>query len=754
MTFSKPGQDETSTSALTPEDIREHLEEILRSKAFEQSSRSSRFLRFVVDEVLAGRGGRLKETALGIAVFDREPTYDPKTDPVVRNAARRLRVRLEQYYAGEGASSPFRISLPKGGYAAVFEAARRAETEEVFAEPETQPEAAVPVDPPAASSVATASTVATTKPRGMAMLWISLTGLVVLLLCSVYVISHVHPTPRPVPPHSEPLTTYRGQTFQPAISPDGKQVAFVWDGNADNYDIYVKSMNSRPVRLTTNAAHDLHPAWSPDGQQIAFLRATRDSLDIMSMAALGGGERRIAHIQDLYYGQWEPEATQMLASPGPAWSADGALIAFTTGATQGSGRPLFLLSVQTGAIRQLTNPPGDGHDFYPAFSPDGRMIAFARYTSRFVTDLYVTPVGGGQERRLTSEHHDIAGLSWAGDNRTIVFSSNRLGSYGLWKISVDGSEPAFIPTNSRRATEPSVSKDGTWLSYTDSNVNVDLWRTSLQQAAGDGGGPERLISSSRQSNSPRYSPDGKKITFISDRSGNWEVWTANSDGSSPVQLTNFRGPWVGAPHWSPDSRTIAFDARPEGNSAIFLMNAEGGRARRMENNRFEEKMASWSHDGRYIYFNSNRGGRVGIWKFPVSSGASGGANAQLVCDHPAMDPTESFDGSTVYFLTQQPGIWKVSAAGGSPELVRGMETVMPGLDWDVTKDGILFIDQTARRDTVLFYHFLTGRITVAATLSRNVISAVPGLAASPDGRWVVYTQPGERQSDLMLLSGW
>ena len=103
--------------------IRAALERILASPGFTGAGRLGPFLRYVVERGLKGDAAGLKESVLGVEVFQRSPDYDPRTDPIVRVEARRLRSRLEEYYSGDGASDPVRISLPKGGYVPVFEQA-------------------------------------------------------------------------------------------------------------------------------------------------------------------------------------------------------------------------------------------------------------------------------------------------------------------------------------------------------------------------------------------------------------------------------------------------------------------------------------------------------------------------------------------------------------------------------------------------------------------------------------------------------
>src|SRR5208337_4380444 len=103
------------------QEIRSELELVLRSRAFFQSHRIRRFLRFVVEESLLGQPHRLKEYLIGLEVFDRRDAFDPRVDSIVRVEARRLRSKLEEYYRTEGREDPIRIVLRKGSYVPIFE---------------------------------------------------------------------------------------------------------------------------------------------------------------------------------------------------------------------------------------------------------------------------------------------------------------------------------------------------------------------------------------------------------------------------------------------------------------------------------------------------------------------------------------------------------------------------------------------------------------------------------------------------------
>src|SRR5581483_1687303 len=100
--------------------VLDQLDRILNSSTFREAGRLKRFVKFIVSEAVAGRADELKEYVVGVQVFDKEDSFDPRTDPIVRVQARRLRAMLERYYREEGAHDGLIIELPKGGYGPVF----------------------------------------------------------------------------------------------------------------------------------------------------------------------------------------------------------------------------------------------------------------------------------------------------------------------------------------------------------------------------------------------------------------------------------------------------------------------------------------------------------------------------------------------------------------------------------------------------------------------------------------------------------
>jgi Tol biopolymer transport system component/DNA-binding winged helix-turn-helix (wHTH) protein len=575
------------------------------------------------------------------------------------------------------------------------------------------------------------------------------------------------PQPQPQPqPQSQfqtqpsaaaPLTSYRGWEGTPALSPDGNQVAFSWNGpDFGNLDIYLQMVGEgEPHRLTADPAPDVSPAWSPDGGQIAFLRLVSDEnrYAICLMPALGGRERLLTEI----------DLTPFRSAPGTtlAWTPDGKWLAAAGRFEPDGPSEIWLLSPGTSERRRLTTV-GNGMigDFGIAFSPDGRFLALLRYITRSLGDIYLLPLdasynASGPLVRLTHEDRLVGGPSWNASGDRIFYSSGGALSYRtLRMLTFDPAhperlvEPVPLPAG-EQATNLSAARDR--LVYAREQRDTNIWRLPLQgpglRARGDAR-PAPWLPSTLDDHNPDFSADGMKVTFTSTRSGTEEIWVANADGSEAAQMTSMGGPNTSNSRWSPDGKSILFNSRSSGSSDLYILEVATRASRRLTDDPADEYEPRWSRDGAWIYFVSTRSGRAEVWKLPANGGPAGGGPAVRVTRQGGGAAFESADGRSLYYArdTRPISIWQVPTSGG--EETKVLDFLSYNFNFAVTGKGIYLVATRDGRSSIEFFDFATRKTTLLYTLDRPYWF---GFALAPDERSLLFSKIDSRGSDLMVV---
>ena len=226
----------------------------------------------------------------------------------------------------------------------------------------------------------------------------------------------------------------------------------------------------------------------------------------------------------------------------------------------------------------------------------------------------------GSPERLTFEDRYAASPTWLSRASEILYSQGAPeGERQILRLAAVPAGPDAV------AGRPGVARDGCdepgllpSLAGGSSSVarraDSNIYRLGLRGPGEPGGEPERLIASTRLENNPEYSPKGDAVAFMSSRSGSTEIWLSNADGSNPRQLTSMEGPLTANPRWSPDGTTILFDSRLKGSADLYVVPVQGGSPRPLTDQPSLENEASWSRDGRFIYFGSDRTGRREVWR--------------------------------------------------------------------------------------------------------------------------------------------
>lgn len=287
------------------------------------------------------------------------------------------------------------------------------------------------------------------------------------------------------------------------------KIAFSSDRDGD-FDIYTMGIGgSNPTKLTQNGTLDIDPAWSPDGTQIAFAHESTP----------GSGETHIAVV-----------------------NADG------------SGLTVF--DQRIGAFCKVLTPIG----VEPAWSPDGKEIAFARLCSGDTDfDIFALTPDGSSERRVFRSGVLDTEPTWSPDGSRIAFTSTRSGIKELWVVDADGSNeirlfrhlPVLRCADSMK--DPAWSPDGTRIAFAfrkqprDCDGDFDIYVLDA-----DGSNLVQLTTSPAMDSEPAWSPDGTKIAFVSDRDGgDTDIWVMNADGSNLTNLTPGSNASDQSPSWQP-----------------------------------------------------------------------------------------------------------------------------------------------------------------------------------------------------------
>jgi len=642
----------------------------------------------------------------------------------------------------DSAESPrFVETLPRRGYRFIA----RVEKLDELIKRSSAPAMVTPEESSVETTTVTAAPTTETKEgRRRLKIWLSpVAGAIALLLIFVAVGVRVkngasreaRAESTPAALHLLPFTGADEDAGLPAFSPDGSRIAFLREGRGDgDSGVFVKQVDGgRPLQLTRNQ-HDLFPVWSPDGATIAFSREER-TFSLFTVPAGGGSERK------LDTGGVEPKRGEL------DWSPDGKWIAFN------GGDALFLVAQEGAPPRRLTDPPPSAEDRAPSFSADGKRVLFVRSRGAgFPDELRWIGIAGGEETLLTSITARVLGIPrWSADEKSVIFSSNFGGKSGLWRVSTI-SKDSPIQINDT-AVNPALSGKRDLLAYERGSHGLNVWELDVSPDVPEKKDPRQrilvpLIGQTVQGPGPQFSPDGRKLAFMSDRSGTMEIWMSDADGSNAKQLTSIGN--AGTPRWSPDSKAIVFDATRRNGASIYTVSIENGETRLVTADDFENRCPSWSRDGQWVYYASPHTGKFQVWKIP----AAGGNVVQLtqLGGHAAI---EAPDGKHIFYAKTAmayPEIWQADANGGGEKLLS--REVRPAMwaAWAVVdagpRGGILFAQPSGSGAPVVsLFDLATRHVNTVGQLG-----IIPfWLGATRDGKRVVFDQPGWQQSQIMLM---
>ncbi len=394
--------------------------------------------------------------------------------------------------------------------------------------------------------------------------------------------------------------------------------------------------------------------------------------------------------------------------------------------------------------------PGDNYRM-AVFSPSGDRLALINGGIIEIANVGGTnrPTINGAPRRLTPFLGHVSGLAWTADGKSLLFGRSRYpapDAPSLWRVPTSGDGTPQRIDLAGVAAYPSISAVGSRLAFVRRGLNTDLFRLE------EGSPPEAFLASTSNEQDASFSHDGSQIAFASDRTGDGhEIWIARADGSNRRPVTNGTHKPEGSPRWSPNDDRLAFDGLgDDGQRHVYLVDPAGGQIQMIPGKPgFRDQVPSWSRDGKWLYFGSNRSGRPEVWRAPAAGG-----DAEQVTTTGGEYAFESWDGQTLYYLRPIGGAQTLFAM----PLPRGQERPL-GIQvtfWNYVpaEHGLYYMplgrgQRAPFTYEVRFLDSATGQSRVVHRVRLALVS--PGLTVTPDGKTVVIEGVAVVTQDLVRI---
>jgi Tol biopolymer transport system component len=489
--------------------------------------------------------------------------------------------------------------------------------------------------------------------------------IVVLIALFLFLLSR---SPKPVDieiGRTQQITHAPGIEIDPAISPDGKMIAYA-AGPASQMRLYTRQIaGGRTIALTESfPGNHRWPQWSPDGTSLIF----QSDWAIYSVPALGGIPKQLI--------ESPIEEGFSTINSTPSWSPDGEKFAYVQGGN------IYVCSIDGGESRKIAEA------FEPyslSWLPDGSKIAYVSGNQAFIfgrptigniapSSIWIVSTTKGEPIQITRNNYLNVSPIWTPDGRNLLFVSNQGGSRDIYQQPLNGSyEPSGPPTRLTTGLDAhtiSISADGSKLAYSEFTYSSNIWSIKIPNEGSISVSEANPVTEGNQAiEGIGISPNGKWIAFDSNRSGNQDIYKMPVSGGELEQLTTHPSDDF-LPSWSPDGKEIVFYSFREGNRDIHLMTADGGSIQQLTNDPAQERYPDWSPDGKQIVFNSDKTGSQEIYVLSrQKEGIDWGVPKQLTFDGGAY-PRWSPDGSLIAYSSYPVGSLRViSPEGGDPRIL-------------------------------------------------------------------------------------
>ncbi len=615
---------------------------------------------------------------------------------------------------------PLRAQLPPGaaGWAPVLERA-------LATDPRQRPESAL------------AFSKALRQPRPSKTSrwwWVAAAGAVMAVAggTGAYWSGHTQPDP---PFEPVPLVTSPGFKQRPSFSPDGRDLYYI-SGFPDRWQIFRKPLDGAAATVVTSSGHkEAHLQVSPRGDRMAIIRETPSG--------------RVIVLRDTGPAGSETEVLSGREFASVAWTGDGRhLLVSERSLARGTIR-IGHYTLATREWQTLLDPvEGSSGNEHPTVSPDGRWLAFARDwherpTTLMRVEIHENGTLAGQPQTVVTGRGRIFSLQWTPDSKDLVYVDGPLGAGSLWRVTARGGTPRPILPGASEVESVSVPQRAWRLAYSVQNSDVNVWQLDLRTRQS-----RPLVVGAYVDNEACLSPDGKRLAFLSSRTGTEQLYLAEPDGSNPRQVTHFEKPDALQFLWSPDAQHFIVSARSAALGNVVYRVPASHPERQLVFLK-DASATGLSSDGRWLYFRSGSSGQWEIWRVPYP----GGGRPEQITRVGAYAAKESVDGRKLYFTKrhEREGLWEQDLASGAVRKVAGrlyrrslFTPATHGLYWVAPGE------EPSAKQALYYWDFRRGTRTHIHTFDHRVFW---GFELTPGEGSLLYSQYDVGNSHIMLVAG-
>ncbi|ASK68379.1 transcriptional regulator [Shewanella bicestrii] len=530
------------------------------------------------------------------------------------------------------------------------------------------------------------------------------------------------------------LTRDPGSERYPKLSHDRRWLVYGASRPGVTSSLYLKDFKREDVparQLTPSTSAELRAVWSLDDTKLFFASRIH-----------GTGK---CHITQLTLATNETLALAPCSSDMAAIdiSPDGQYLAYISSHEAdkvGGIYRLALANADAKAERLSCESQCNYEDRDLAFSPDGRWLAIARRFSNISEDIFIRDLASANETRLTHGLEDIRGLSWTPDSQSLVFATEDSGSRNGFTIDI---ETAHIrPLDVEGMSYPSSVSDEGELVYHQYRRQFQMAYFSLGESVPGSLFP--LLYSGISHRNPDYSPEAKRIVFVSSDTGYNEIWTSDAKGQKLEQHTQLKSR-VAYPRWSPDGSKIAFiapDDRNEGNR-IFILDLTNKNITALASSYHNHGRPSWNWQGTAVLASTSDG----ITEFHLDNSAPKVISPLSMAVGFAKSANEF-----VFSRYGMNGLWQIDLT--QPEQVQEIipgKVFRAGNNWVLTSHGVYFKSSNGNEQRLNFWEAGSQQLTSLLRVPRSSLSGFGSMTYIPESNRLVMTLDGFPQRDIILL---